>query len=64
MESLDISRKTISYHLRNKGKIYIAHVEEDDNEEQVVRGTIIIKNFQIHVLFHTGCTHTFIAPRI
>lgn len=35
---------------KKKGKIYIAHVEEDNNEERMVRGIVLIINIKIHVL--------------
>ena len=39
-------------------------IEQDDAEDRVVRGTILINKFKIHVLFDSGCTHSFIAHRI
>lgn len=41
----------------------MAHVK-DENEEGVVRVTILIKNFKIHVLFDTGGIQSFIKHRI
>lgn len=42
----------------------MVYEEEDDNEEQVVRGTILIKNFKIQILIYTCCTYLFITTRI
>lgn len=39
-------------------------MEEDNNEERMVRGIVLIINIKIHVLFDSLCTHLFIALRI
>ena len=39
-------------------------VKQDDSEDQVVRGNILINKLKINVLFDSGCTHSFIAHRI
>ena len=39
-------------------------VEKDDAKDRVVRDTIPINKFMIHILFDSGCTHSFIAHRI
>ena len=39
-------------------------VDQDDDEARVVRGNLLINNFKVFVLFDSGCTHSFITPRI
>ena len=49
---------------KGKAKLMAIAVEQDDAEDRVVRGTILINKFKIHVLFDSGCTHSFIAHRL
>lgn len=58
------ARNNLPQNDQGKGKTYMVYEEEDDNEEQVVRGTILIKNFKIQILIYTCCTYLFITTRI
>lgn len=42
---------------KGKGKIMTVDVEQDDVEDQVVRGTFLINNLKVHVSSDLGCTH-------
>ena len=49
---------------RGKGRIMAVAVDQDDDESRVVRGNLLINNFKVFVLFDSGCTHSFITPKI
>lgn len=46
---------------KGKGRIIVVAMEQDDAEDQVAHGIILIKNFNV---FDSGCTYSFIIPRI
>jgi hypothetical protein len=49
---------------RTLGRVFHLTQEEVRAASDVVAGTLLMNNFNVHVLFDPGSTHSFIAKRI
>lgn len=58
----NITHVTLAY--KGKAKLYVVEVDENNEEMRTVKGTILMKDNKINILFDSGCTHSFIASRI
>jgi hypothetical protein len=44
-----------------RGRVYTLDAKEADKSDNLVQGTDLIQNQQVHILFYSGATHSFIS---